>query len=141
MLIKKTEQADAKSFTQVKNTETVIFKSKQKKFEGDLKIQLMLKTISCWLIQISVKQLGVKIYANLAGNIMLMISPLNWREPIISSSKEENELVLLKIIKTHLHNMLFWILLILWLSCLGSEFPHYGNSMDCKFWYQSLFKQ
>ena len=46
MLIKKTEQADAKSFTQVKNTETVIFKSKQKKFEGDLKIQLMLKTIS-----------------------------------------------------------------------------------------------
>ena len=34
---------------------------------------------------------------NLVGNIMLMISPsLNWIEPILSSAKQENVLVLLK---------------------------------------------
>ena len=36
-----------------------------KKFGGDLKIQLRLKTISCWLSQISVKYLGVKIHAKI----------------------------------------------------------------------------
>ena len=30
-------------------TENVMFKSKQKKFKGDLKIWLWLKSISCWL--------------------------------------------------------------------------------------------
>ena len=39
---------------------------------------------------------GVKIYAKFAGNNMLMISPLNWIKPILSSSKEEYVLVLLK---------------------------------------------
>ena len=34
-----------------------------KKFGGHLKIQLRLKTISCWLNQISVKYLGVKLHA------------------------------------------------------------------------------
>ena len=38
----------------------------------------------------------VKIYTNLFGNIMLIISPLNWIKKILSSSKEENLLVLLK---------------------------------------------
>ena len=36
-----------------------------KKFGSDLKIQLRLKTISCWLSQISVKYLGVKIHAKI----------------------------------------------------------------------------
>ena len=40
--------------------------------------------------------LGVKIYTNLVGNIMLIISPLYWIESILSSSKEGNLLVLLK---------------------------------------------
>ena len=35
------------------------------KFGGYLKIKLRLKTISCWLSQISVKYLGIKIYANI----------------------------------------------------------------------------
>ena len=35
------------------------------KFGGDLKTQLRIKTISCWLSQISVKCLGVKIHANI----------------------------------------------------------------------------
>ena len=48
----------------------------------------------CWLSQLSVKYL--KTYTNLVGNIMLMTSPLNWIEPILSSSKEENLLALLK---------------------------------------------
>ena len=43
-----------------------------------------------------VKYLRVKIHTNLAGNIMLMISPLNLIEPKLSSSKEKNVLVLLK---------------------------------------------
>ena len=40
--------------------------------------------------------LGVKIYTNLVGNIMLIISPLCWIKSILSSSKEGNLLVLLK---------------------------------------------
>ena len=54
----------------------------------------ILKTLIC--IGVSVKYWGVKIHTNLAGNTMLMISPLNWMEPIPFSSKEENALVRLK---------------------------------------------
>ena len=32
--------------------------------------------------------MGVKIYTNLVGQIMLMIFPLNWIELILSSSKD-----------------------------------------------------
>ena len=35
------------------------------KFGGDLKIQLRIKSISCWLSQISVNCLGVKNHANM----------------------------------------------------------------------------
>ena len=58
----------------LKKTEIVVFKSKQKKFEGDLKIKLCGKRL--YLTEI-VKYLGVKIDTNLVGNIMLMISSLN----------------------------------------------------------------
>ena len=54
----------------------VIFKSKQEKFEGDLKIKLCGK----WLYPTeSVKYLGVKIDTNLIdlAKTLLMISPLN----------------------------------------------------------------
>ena len=47
----------------------VIFKSKQKKFEGNLKIKLSGKRLDPTE---SVKYLGVKV-----GNIILMIFPLN----------------------------------------------------------------
>ena len=59
----------------VKKTEMVVFKSKQNKFEGDLKIKLCGKTL--YLTE-SVKYLGVKIGTiPLVGNITLMIFPLN----------------------------------------------------------------
>ena len=35
-------------------------------------------------------------FINLVGNIMLMISPLNWMQPILFFSKEENVLALRK---------------------------------------------
>ena len=44
----------------------------------------------------NVKDLGAKIYTNLAGNIMLMISLWTWIEPLLSSFREENVLVFLK---------------------------------------------
>ena len=55
------------------------------KVGGDLKIQLRIKTISCWLSEISVKCLGVKIHANivLVTPCKLMISLLNWIEAVI----------------------------------------------------------
>ena len=52
----------------------VIFKSKQKKFEGDLKIKLCGKRL---YPTESVKYLGEKLIQTLVGNVMLMISPLN----------------------------------------------------------------
>ena len=52
----------------------VIFKTKQKKLEGDLKIKLCSKSL---YPTESVKYLGVKIDTNLVDNIMLMICPLN----------------------------------------------------------------
>ena len=51
------------NFTQGKKTEMVIFKSKQKKFEGDLKIKLCGKRL---YPTESVKYLGVKIDTNLS---------------------------------------------------------------------------
>ena len=53
----------------------------------------MLSQINLFIYQI---HLGVKIYTNSVGNIMLMISTLNLLEPTLSSSKEENVIVLLK---------------------------------------------
>ena len=47
----------------IKKTEMVIFKSKQKKFEGDLKIKLCGKTL--YLTE-SVTYLGIKIDTNLS---------------------------------------------------------------------------
>ena len=75
----------------VKKTGMVIFKSKQKKFEGDLKIKWCGKVL---YPAESGKYLGVKIDTNLIGNTMLMISSLNWIEPMLFSSKWENMLVL-----------------------------------------------
>ena len=68
----------------------VIFKSKQKKFEDDLKIKLSGKRL---YPTESVKYLGVKLMQTLVGNIMLMIFLLNWTEPMLSFSKSENMLV------------------------------------------------
>ena len=73
-------------FHSMQKTETVIFKSKQEKFEGDLKIKLCGK----WLYPTeSVKYLGVKIDTNLIdlAKTLIMISPLNWIELILFSSK------------------------------------------------------
>ena len=61
-----------------------IFKSKQKKFEGDLKIKLCGKRL--YLTE-SVKYLGVKLTQTLVGNIMLIICPLNSIEKMHSFSK------------------------------------------------------
>ena len=69
----------------------VIFKSKQKKLEGDLKIKLYGKRLYPTK---SVKYLGVKLIQTLLGSIMLMIFPLNWIELMLSFSKLENMLVL-----------------------------------------------
>ena len=76
----------------VKKTEIIVFKYKQNKFEGDLKIKLcgkrlyiLLKVSNAWvwkLIQI------------LVGSTMLMIFILIWIEPILSFSKWENMLVI-----------------------------------------------
>ena len=52
----------------------IIFKSKQKKFEGNLKIKLCGKRL---YPTDSVKYLGVKIDTYLVGNIILMICSLN----------------------------------------------------------------
>ena len=68
----------------------VIFKSKQKKFEGDLKIKWSGKRL---YPTESVKYLGWKLILTLVGNIMLMIFLLNWTESMLSFSKWENMLV------------------------------------------------
>ena len=52
----------------------IIFKSKQKKFEDDLKIKLCGKRL---YPTESVKYLGVKIDTNFSWQYQLMISPLN----------------------------------------------------------------
>ena len=62
----------------------VILKSKQKKFEGDLKIKLRGKRL---YPTESVKYLGVKLMQTLVGNIMFMIFPLNYTKPMLSFSK------------------------------------------------------
>ena len=75
----------------VKKTEIVIFKSKWMKFEGDLKMKLygkrliLLKVLNTWVW---------KLIQTLVSNIILMIFPLNWIEPMLSFSKWENMLVL-----------------------------------------------
>ena len=56
----------------VKKTEIVILKSKQKKFESDLKIKLCGKRL---YPTEGAKYLGVKIVQTLVGNTMLMIAP------------------------------------------------------------------
>ena len=61
-----------------------MFKSKLKKFGGNLKIKLCCKRL--YLTE-SGKYLGVKIDTNLK-------LPLNWIEPMLSFSKWENMLVL-----------------------------------------------
>ena len=52
----------------------IIFKSKQKKLEGDLKIKLWGKRL---YPTESVKYLGLKMMQTLLGSIMLMIFPSN----------------------------------------------------------------
>ena len=68
----------------------VIFKSKQKKFEGDLKIKLSGKRLYPTEI---VKYLIQTLIQTLGGNIMLMIFLLKITEPMLSFSKRENKLV------------------------------------------------
>ena len=76
----------------VKNAEVVIFKSKQKKFEGDLKIKLYSKRLYSTE---SVIYLGVKIDSNLNWKYHVNdLFPINWIEPILSFWKWENLLVL-----------------------------------------------
>ena len=58
----------------VKKTEMVIFKSKQKKLEGDLKIKLCGTRL---YPTVSVKYLGLKLILTLLGSIISMIFPLN----------------------------------------------------------------
>ena len=58
----------------VKKTEMVIFKSKQKKFEGDLKIKLCGKRL---YPTESFKYLGVKIYTNLSWQYHVNVSLLS----------------------------------------------------------------
>ena len=66
----------------VKNAEVVIFKSKQKKFEGDLKIKLYSKRLYSTE---SVIYLGVKIDSNLNWKYHVNdLFPLNSTEPILS---------------------------------------------------------
>ena len=55
---------------------------------------------------------------------MLMISPLNWIEPTLTFSKEENVLVLLKCQDLFIEYSINPAYLAL--SCLGSEFQHYA---------------
>ena len=74
----------------VKKTEIVIFKSKQKKFEGDLKIELNGKRLYSTG---NVKYLGMKFDTNLSWQYLLMIFLLNWTESILSFSKWENIVV------------------------------------------------
>ena len=100
----------------VKKTEVVIFKSKQKKLEGDLKIKLCGKRL---YPTVSVKYLGVKIDTN-----------LTWQHHIndLSIKLKRGNALLFKIRKyvspKILRSIYFAIfgLLILLLSCLGSEF-------------------
>ena len=69
----------------VKNAEVVIFKSKQKKFEGDLKIKLYSKRLYSTE---SVIYLGVKIDSNLNWKYHVNdLFLLNRIEPILSFSK------------------------------------------------------
>ena len=62
----------------------VIFKSKQNKFEGDLKINYLVKGYVTLVLIKSVKYLGVKIDRKV-GNIMVF--PLNGIEPMVSFLK------------------------------------------------------
>ena len=85
--LKKLVNADLKHLANSLNTNkislnvnknwTELFKSKQKKFEGDLKIKLCGKRL---YPTESVKYLGVKIDTNFSWQYQLMISPLNWIE-------------------------------------------------------------
>ena len=70
----------------------IIFKSKKKKFKGDLKIKLCRERL---YPAESVKYLGVsKLIQTLVGDIMLMISLSNSIELMLLSSKSEHMLVL-----------------------------------------------
>ena len=70
----------------------IIFKSKKKKFKGDLKIKLCRERL---YPTESVKYLGVsKLIQTLVGDIMLMISLSNSIELMLLSSKSEHMLVL-----------------------------------------------
>ena len=65
----------------LKKTETMIFKSKQKKFEGDLKVRLCNKRL---YPTESVEYLGVKIDANLNWQCQvndLSVKPNSQRSP------------------------------------------------------------
>ena len=66
----------------VEKTEMVIFKFKQKKFEGDLKVRLCSKRLHPKEI---FKYLGVKRMQNLVGNVRFMIILLI--EPMLSFLK------------------------------------------------------
>ena len=98
-----------KKFFSVWKTEMAIFKSNQNKFEGDSKIWLRFIMFT----ESSVNYVVVEIYLNLFCNIMLMVSPFNWIEPILSSSEEENVLVLLKCQDTFIEYAIFKS----WLFC------------------------
>ena len=75
-----------------KKTEILIFKSKQKKFEDDLKIKLRGKRLL--YPTVSVKYLGLKIDTDVNRKYHVNdLSILNWIKPILYFSKWENMLV------------------------------------------------
>ena len=57
----------------IKKTEMVIFKYKQKKFEGDLKINYMVKD---YILMKVFNTWVYKLIKTLVGNVVLMIFPL-----------------------------------------------------------------
>ena len=89
----------------------VIFKSKQKKFEGDLKIKLCGKTISYW----KVKYLGQKIYTNLNWeyNVNHLSIRLNRANALFFKMRQYVSLKILRsicfaIFDSYLSYCLFW---------------------------------
>ena len=103
----------------------VIFKSKQKKLEGDLKIKLCGKRL---YPTESVKYLGVKIDTNLSWQYHVndLSIKLNRANALLFKVRK---CVSLKLLKIHLF-CYFCLLLIPMLSCLGSESWHYSKNCD-----------
>ena len=92
----------------------VVFKSKQKKFEGDLKVKLCGKR---FYPTESVNYLRVKTDTNLSWQYHVHdLSPLQWIELMLFSLKWENMLVLKKLLLDTLEEINFQLKLFLKIS-------------------------